>query len=182
MKRYSIHTLCLCLVLCCSASTRAHAQAPGGRPSGMPPGGHPPASPPSGPSGAGPNSSGPSNAARPVSVTTASGVKLGPPGRWWDDKATIQTVGLRRDQQKKMDAIFDANKPAIIGTYLAFQKQQAALNEISKSPQADKAKIFAAIDSVNQARAALEKANTQMLLQIQAQLEPTQLKKLDSLP
>jgi hypothetical protein len=143
MKRYSIHTLCLCLVLCCSASTRAHAQAPGGRPSGMPPGGHPPASPPSGPSGAGPNSSGPSNAGRPASVTTASGVKLGPPGRWWDDKATIQTVGLRRDQQKKMDAIFDA---------------------------------------VNQARAALEKANTQMLLQIQAQLEPTQLKKLDSLP
>jgi Spy/CpxP family protein refolding chaperone len=81
-----------------------------------------------------------------------------------------------------MDAIFDANKPGIIRTYLAFEKQQAALNALSKSRQVDQARLFAAIDAVNQARAALEKANTQMLLQIRAQLTPDQLAKLDNLP
>jgi Spy/CpxP family protein refolding chaperone len=81
-----------------------------------------------------------------------------------------------------LDAIFDANKPEIIRTYLEFEKQQAALDALSKSPTVDKSRMFAAIDAVNQARASLEKANTQMLLQIRAQLSPSQLAKLDSLP
>jgi Spy/CpxP family protein refolding chaperone len=184
MKRYSMSTLWLCLFLCAGASKGAYGQGPGGHPPSGPPGGRVSSGAPGAPgnSNVPGNSNGPGNASRQASVTTANGVKLGPPGRWWDDRATTQAVGLRKDQQKKMDVIFDASKPAIISAYVAFQKQQTALNELSKSPQVDKAKIFAAIDSVNQARAALEKANTQMLLQIQAQLDPAQLAKLESLP
>ena len=117
-----------------------------------------------------------------ASVTSGSGIKLGPPGRWWDDKTFIHEIGLSAAQQKKMDSIFNANKGAIIDTYKAFEKQQAALQALSKNPQADKAAMFAAIDAVSQARAALEKANTQMLLQIRDQLDAAQMEKLERLP
>jgi len=81
-----------------------------------------------------------------------------------------------------MDSIFNANKPAIVDTYKTFLKQQAALAAISKDPNLDKAKLFTAIDAVNQARAALEKANTQMLLQIREQLNAGQVARLENLP
>jgi Spy/CpxP family protein refolding chaperone len=91
-------------------------------------------------------------------------------------------VNLRKDQQKSMDAIFNANKPAIIATYKTFEKEQANLNSVSGTAQVDKSQMFAAIDRVNQARAALEKANTEMLLQIRNQLDPAQIAKLESIP
>jgi Spy/CpxP family protein refolding chaperone len=117
-----------------------------------------------------------------ANVTSPNGIKLGPPGRWWDDKTFVHAIGLSRDQQKKMDTIFNANKPAIIETYKTYEKQQAALAAISKDPNADKEKLFAAIDAVNEARAALQKANTQMLLEIRQQLDAEQVEKLERIP
>ena len=177
----------------CGPGAQAHAQGqgpggghpPGGPPGGgMGPGGPPPPPGSTGPAGPPPNGGG-GNMPRPTAmpnVATRNGIKLGPPGRWWDDRSVAQTVGLSRDQQKKMDTIFNANKPAIIQTYQAFEKEQTNLAALSKAPNVDQSKMFAAIDAVNQARAALEKANTQMLLQIRQQLEPDQLFKLDKLP
>ncbi len=81
-----------------------------------------------------------------------------------------------------MDAIFDASKPAIISTYQTFQKEQTNLNAVSSASQVDKAKMFAAIDAVNQARAALQKATTDMLLQVRQQLDAEQIGKLEKLP
>jgi hypothetical protein len=43
-------------------------------------------------------------------------------------------------------------------------------------------KLFAAIDAVSQARAALQKATSQMLLQIRQQMDPGQIQKLKVLP
>jgi Spy/CpxP family protein refolding chaperone len=163
----------------------ALGQGPGSNhPPGGPPGNHGPGGPP-GPGG-GPPPNGASantpNSALRGSVTTRSGLKLGPPGRWWDDKTVSAMVNLRKDQQKSMDAIFNANKPAIIATYKTFEKEQANLNSVSGTAQVDKSQMFAAIDRVNQARAALEKANTEMLLQIRNQLDPAQIAKLESIP
>lgn len=188
MKCLCLNTALLCCLLLCGG-LYAVAQAPGGHPPGPPPGGHAPGGPPGPPPSAGPasggNNAGPNNSvpgSGTGTVTTRSGIKLGPSGRWWDNRSTTQAVGVSRAQQRKLDAIFDANKPEIIRTYLEFEKQQAALDALSKSPTVDKSRMFAAIDAVNQARASLEKANTQMLLQIRAQLSPSQLAKLDSLP
>jgi len=177
----------LVFVVCLSALGAAAAlgQGPGGNhPPGGPPGNHGPGGPP-GPGGAPPSNGAPTstpNSAVRGSVTTRSGIKLGPPGRWWDDKTVSTLVNLRKDQQKSMDAIFNANKPAIIATYQTFEKEQANLNAVSGASQVDKSKMFTAIDRVNQARAALEKANTEMLLQIRNKLDPDQIVKLDSIP
>jgi Spy/CpxP family protein refolding chaperone len=110
-----------------------------------------------------------------------NGLQFGPVGRWWDDKNVIQTIGLRRDQQRRMDSIFDANKPAILESYQAFLKAQAHLSAVNKDPQADKATVFAAIDAVNQARSSLQKATSAMLLQIRKEMDPTQIERLQSM-
>jgi Spy/CpxP family protein refolding chaperone len=130
----------------------------------------------------GPNASRPqgSNARSQGGAAHSSG-QFGPVGRWWDDKSVVQAVGLRRDQQKRMDVIFNANKPAILEAYKTFLSEQSKLNAINKNPQADQASTFAAIDAVNNARASLQKATAQMLLQIRKEMDPGQIAKLEKI-
>lgn len=109
---------------------------------------------------------------------TPNALQFGPVGRWWDDRSVIQEIGLRREQQKRMDAIFDSNKPAILNSYKVFLKAQTDLTAANKDPQANKDRVFAAIDAVNQARASLQKATSAMLLQIRQEMDPTQVEKL----
>jgi Spy/CpxP family protein refolding chaperone len=109
-------------------------------------------------------------------------LQFGPVGRWWDDKSVAQSIGLRREQQRRMDTIFDANKPAILDSYKSFLKAQSNLTAVNKDPQADKAKVFAAIDAVNEARSSLQKATSSMLLQIRQEMDPTQITKLENVP
>lgn len=106
---------------------------------------------------------------------------LGPPGRWWDDRNFAMSIGLSKNQQRKMDAVFNKNKPALLDRYNNLQMEQSKLEALMNLPQPDKARLFAQIDAVNQARAALEKVNTQMLLQIRQQMQPDQIARLDKL-
>jgi Spy/CpxP family protein refolding chaperone len=110
-----------------------------------------------------------------------SSLGFGPVGRWWDDKSVIRAVGIGKTQQQKMDAVFDANKPAILASYKTFLSEQSKLDALNKNPNVDKAQLFAAIDAVSQARATLQKATSQMLLQIRAEMDPNQITKLESL-
>ncbi len=81
-----------------------------------------------------------------------------------------------------MDAIFDANKATIVDTYKTLLSERSKLQTLTKTPQVDQAQVFAAIDRVNQAHAALEKATTQMLLEIRQQMQPDQISRLEHLP
>ena len=131
----------------------------------------------------GPNQShAPGGNARPSNAGARSNGQFGPVGRWWDDKSVAQNIGLRREQQKKMDVIFNANKPAILEAYKSFLTEQSKLNAINKNPQADQAATFAAIDAVNGARSSLQKATAQMLLQIRKEMDADQITKLEKLP
>jgi DNA-binding phage protein len=102
-------------------------------------------------------------------------------GRWWDDRSVVQAIGLRREQQRRMDAIFDANKPAILDSYKGFLKAQSNLAAVNKDPQGNKDTLFSAIDAVNQARSSLQKATSAMLLQIRKEMDPDQVSKLESI-
>jgi hypothetical protein len=107
------------------------------------------------------------------------GLQLGPPGRWWDDKGFAKSLGLRKDQQQKMDSVFNANKGAILENYRALQQQEARLEATTKEPKLDEQKIFAAIDAVNQARSALEKANAHMLLMVRQEMDADQVNRME---
>ena len=174
--------VCFCLASVAGLNSRAQGKPPGG----PPPGGPPPGGPSSGAHG--PGSQDGSDGSPPAASasmgtngTTHSGLQIGPEGRWWDDKPVERSIGLRKDQKQRMDRIFDANKPAIVASYKAFLSEQSKLDALNKDPQLDKARLFAAIDAVSQARASLQKANSQMLLDIRKELDPDQIDKLEKL-
>lgn len=80
-----------------------------------------------------------------------------------------------------MDSIFNANRPAIVNSFKAFIKAQDNLHAVNKAPHPDQAKVFTAIDALNQARGDLEKAASAMVLQIRSEMTPDQIEKLDQL-
>ncbi len=188
---------CACLAAVAGSNAFAQGQHPvGPPPGGAPPGRVPPAGPPSGgfptgdqpPNGPPRHGGGHGDPSRPRADAQQNGngahssVQFGPVGRWWDDKSVMQSVGLAREQQRKMDTIFNANKPAILSTYKTFLSEQAKLNALNKDPKVNQTQLFSAIDSVNQARAALQKATAQMLLQIRQEMKPDQIEKLEKIP
>jgi hypothetical protein len=187
-KTLRILLCCICLALVPCARSLAQGGEGGGdrdRPGG--PGGPGGVGNPSGPGGpGGPGTPRelhhPRSAHDKVTGPPHNTLQFGPVGRWWDDKTVVQTIGLRREQQRRMDTIFDANKPVILDSYKAFLKAQANLTAVNKDPQADKTKVFAAIDAVNDARSSLQKATSAMLLQIRQEMDPTQITKLENVP
>lgn len=114
-----------------------------------------------------------------VSAQPRMGLQLGLGGRWWDDHHTMRKLRISPDQQQRMDAIFEADKPALLDLYTRYQHQEAGLASLSHANLQDESKVFAAIDRVSQARSDLEKENTHMLLQIRQQLDPQQIDALD---
>jgi len=183
MRFLRVLYICVCLVATAGISSLAQGKPPGaGGPGGPPPSGYVPGGPggPNAPTGlAGLPPIGSKSAGAHSTMHTVG--HLGPVGRWWDEKTVVRAVGLGKTQQKQMDATFNANKPAILSSYKTFLNEQAKLNALSKDPNADKERLFAAIDAVNQARAALQKATTQMQLQIRQQMSPDQVQKLEKL-
>ena len=108
-------------------------------------------------------------------------LQFGPVGRWWDDRSVVQQIGLNRIQQKRMDSIFDASKPAIVASYKVFLKAQSNLAAVNKDTSADKATVFAAIDAVNNARSDLQKTTSSMLMQIRDEMTAEQIAKLEKI-
>lgn len=114
-----------------------------------------------------------------MSRPVRSGPQLGLTGRWWDDRQTVKKIGLRSEQQRRMDDIFEANKPALLTLYNNLQREEERLISLPPGDLQDESKVFAAIDRVSAARTELEKANAHILMQIRQQMEPKQLAALD---
>ena len=105
-------------------------------------------------------------------------LRIGPPGRWWDDPEFVKKLGLSDDQQKKMDEIFNSNRLKLIDQFAAVQKEEAIMEPLVSADPPDENRLLAQIDRVAQARAELEKANARMLLGIRRQLTHEQWLKL----
>jgi hypothetical protein len=105
--------------------------------------------------------------------------QLGLPGRWWDDGMTARKVGLRSDQQRRMDEIFETNKGTLLGLLNNLQREENHLMSLPPGELQDENKVFSAIDRVAQARADLEKANAHLMLQIRQQMDAVQVAALD---
>jgi periplasmic protein CpxP/Spy len=105
---------------------------------------------------------------------------LGPRGRWWNNPELVQKLGLTADQQKKMDAVVQQSRPALMDLSGAVHKEEAAMEPLLGVDQPDEGKILAQIDRVAQARAQLEKANARMLLGLRRLLTPDQWKTLQA--
>jgi protein CpxP len=105
---------------------------------------------------------------------------LGPPGRWWNNPGFARDLGLTDDQQKKMEAIFEDNRPKLTDMFGALRKEEANMEPLLSTDQPDETRILAQIDRVAQARAELEKSNARMLLGMRRVLTQDQWKKLQA--
>jgi protein CpxP len=105
---------------------------------------------------------------------------LGPHGRWWNNPELVQKLGLTADQQKKMEAIFQQNRPSLMDLSSSLHKEETSMEPLLAADQPDEGKILAQIDRVAQARAELEKANARMLLGLRRVLTPEQWKTLQA--
>ena len=191
MRTLSHRTMLLgCCLLLAGAVASGQGRGGGGAPGGGPPGGggggggmgggmpggpgggsRPTFGSPPTSGGATPRSRYPGDSAGEVRGAAS---QLGPPGRWWDDKGFAKTLGLSRDQQKKMDTIFNANKAPILESYKALQKEEAALQKLTREKKLDEARIFAGIDAVAQSRAALDKAYSHVQLLVRQEMDTEQ--------
>jgi Spy/CpxP family protein refolding chaperone len=104
---------------------------------------------------------------------------LGLPGRWWNDRHVIKQLNLRPDQQKQMDAVFEAHRAALANGLQNLQRQRAQLGSLSQKDLQDENKVLASIDRVVAARADLAKQTTQVLNDLRKQLDPQQMAALD---
>jgi Spy/CpxP family protein refolding chaperone len=171
------------------------AQGHGGGPGGGGPGGGGPGGGPGGNPGVGfgggfgggPGlnmNTAPANGPRgPVSESGSGGalggLQLGPPGRWWDDKKFAKNLGLRPEQQKKMDTVFNANKGLIFQRFDDLQREENRMQELTRQTPLQEAAIFAQVDRVSQARAALEKATAHLSLLLRQEMDADQISKLE---
>jgi hypothetical protein len=167
----------------CLGSWAQHGHAQQSKPEGPEgPGGGPGFNGPGGPGGPG-NLHTPHGRERQAKTAASApqhnALQFGPVGRWWDNHSVVQQIGLSKEQQIRMDSIFDANKPAILASYKSFLKAQSSLNAVNKDTKADKTTVFAAIDAVNNARSDLQKATSAMLMQIRNEMNPDQIAKLE---
>jgi hypothetical protein len=112
-------------------------------------------------------------------ASAGTGPHLSLPGRWWDDGKTVKKIGLRTDQQRRMDDIFNANKGNLLNLLGNLQTQETHLTSMSPAELQDEGKVFTAIDRVSQARAELEKAKAHTMVLIRQQMDTNQLTTLD---
>lgn len=123
----------------------------------------------------------PNNAPESAGTVSAmrGGLQLGPPGRWWDDKHFAKDLKLRPDQQRRMDTIFESNRPALLKGLTDVQQEEGRMEAMTHNKAIDEVALNAQIDRVWQARAELEKAKTHYLLQIRGEMDADQLLRLE---
>ena len=57
------------------------------------------------------------------------GLQLGPPGRWWDDRATVKSLRLSPEQRARMDAIFEQNRERLQARFEAVRQAEMQMEE-----------------------------------------------------
>ena len=99
-------------------------------------------------------------------------------GRWWNNPRIVAQLKLTDDQRKAMDGILYAHREKLIDLQADMEKADLAMQPLMNADTPDQAAIEAQIDKVVAARAALEKANANFLLDIRMKLTPDQWKQV----
>ena len=104
------------------------------------------------------------------------------PGTWWSNADNAAALGLTKEQQKKMDDIFQQHRLKLIELNASLSREEAILDPLIAAEKLDEPKILTQIDRIAQARAELEKDNSRLLLAIRQSLTMEQWNKLQANP
>jgi len=95
-------------------------------------------------------------------------------GRFWDNPRIAATLKITPDQQKELDNILFQHREKLVDLRANLQKSELEMEPLMNADEPNHAAIEAQIDKVVSARAALEKANSNFLLDIRMKLTPAQ--------
>ena len=95
-------------------------------------------------------------------------------GRFWDNPRIVARLKITPDQQKELDNILLQHREKLIDMRANLQKSELEMEPLMNADEPNRAAIEAQIDKVVAARAALEKANSNFLLDIRMKLTPDQ--------
>jgi Spy/CpxP family protein refolding chaperone len=107
----------------------------------------------------------------------------GPPrgeGKWWQNPPMVQKLGLTRDQQRKLEDVFQQNRLKLIDLTASLDREQAILDPLLAGDHPQESTVLAQFDRVAQARLELEKANARMLWGFRNILSSDQWKELQA--
>lgn len=101
-------------------------------------------------------------------------------GKFWDNPRIASTLKITQDQQKQMDDILFQHREKLIDLRANLQKAELDMEPLMDADEPNQSAIETQIDKVVAARAALEKANSNFLLDIRMKLTPDQWKQIKS--
>ena len=108
------------------------------------------------------------------------GMGIVPPGTWWRNPATITSLTLTPDQQKKLDDLFLQSRISLIHLHASLEEEQLKLEPLLNSNPPDQGKTMTEISKIADLRADLEKADAKMLLSLRGVLTADQWTKLQA--
>jgi len=114
------------------------------------------------------------------------GMRRGPPagrgmGAWWRNSEIVKQVGLSDKQAQKVEEVFQQYRPQLFALHTTLSQDEAQLQPLVDAEHPNDAQVFAQIDKVADARAAVEKTNSRMLFAIRQVLTTEQWQKLAQL-
>jgi TonB family protein len=108
----------------------------------------------------------------------AGGVEL---GKWWKESGTVKSLKLTDTQVKRIEQFFLNHRPRLNDLYAELNKREYELKMLMKADPVDDAKVLSQTEFVAVSRAALEKANAAMMLDIRKELTAEQWDKLQEI-
>ena len=102
----------------------------------------------------------------------------GPDGKWWKHPRVAAELGLSAEQATEIEKIFVHSRPKLIDLRGDLEKKQLDLQAAMEDKTADRAAVEKKIESVENARAALQKTRALMLLDMKQVLKPDQWERL----
>jgi Spy/CpxP family protein refolding chaperone len=101
-----------------------------------------------------------------------------PDGKWWKRPRLAQEISLTPDQQQQIEKIFVRSRTKLIDLRADLEKKQLGLQELMEDRGADRRDVEKKIESVENARAELQKARALMILDMKQVLKPEQWERL----
>jgi TonB family protein len=99
-------------------------------------------------------------------------------GKWWKNSEIVKHLQLSETQAVQIERTFLHHRPILAGLFADLQKDELELKMLLKDDPIDESKVISQTKIVAESRAALEKANSVMMLDIRRNLTKEQWQKL----
>ena len=99
-------------------------------------------------------------------------------GKWWKNPSVTAELGLTPDQSTEIEKVFVRSRSKLIDLKADVEKKQLDLQVAMEDKTADRGAVEKKIESVENARAALQKTRALMILDMKQILKPAQWERL----